>query len=492
MSEKQKTSEDKDLEQSKENGSSSQTNSDETEVNEDIRKMEEEEKELSNVTEEKNDLSRAKASQHGFFTRLSAKSKIAILLTLILMVAFIVFYIPDRKATVSGELKELMLKGTDLPENRFIENTDLNVLKILLSKSSDRKVMKEFPSQNPFQRVFYNLGYFAKKLLPPGIAGYVTWISPSSKDVLVVRFTLRQAQPLLKYQGRSVKQMNVTVNVDDLGEFSLVATNPVTFFDSHDSAKLIALFVKLYDDPKTPFNEKYDKLLDITSLALRYYNNDILISKELEPRHLVAYKTFCNYLRFKKNDLSNFMDSEPTDLIRCFLYDSKPPQKDGKINLAGLIEKLDKDGVANLTSENTFQIELLLEKFGSKLTKNDEKGFVLLLLSHPEPHAKSRLKSYTIKEDPGTIVHFIDSVDLDYFDGLTDQENQKLPALFLDILYDVFRETPYLSVKRQALVTMYRLKAANPDKVERAMREARSSNIPRLNSTVKYLTESSN
>ena len=430
------------------------------------------------------------SSQDQQQARTSGKKLVSgkLILVLIVMVligaALIVAYLPDFRGEIAQRVKDTIMSKREFPQGQLYPEDKQTLIQDLTIHSENKTIIKDVNRLSFFPRVLYNITHY--------ISGPQS-VRKSEASSLTIRYEMKNTNSTIRLKGRSLKEAKVTYAWTDGQKIDVIDVKYEKFFDQADAEKLAKIFQQVASESQSDFEARYNRLLDITTLGMKYYDSEIRRSEKLNDELKEAYNTYKSYMKFKENGKSKFVKANPTELIRCFLYDHDPRKtQDGRFQMAPLLEKLRSIGVKNLSSDNIYQVLLLLKKRSGRLDPETRKGLALILLQHPSQKARKHFNEYLLKEDPGVIVAFLDSINLDFFSVFNDdQERKDAQSAFMASLIHAIKDAEHVSVQRQALVTAYRFRKVDPDSFKKALKIARQNDNEQIKSTISYLQNES-
>ena len=407
-------------------------------------------------------------------------------LVALLVTLFLILYLPGRYEAVAAYIQKIFVADRSIPKQIVGASWKWNIAKAIIPLAVEAKIVEPVRPQGVLERVRYNFGYLYGLLASKGdLEGFAGVLAVDSPATIKVRYRLAKPRETFKSKGRTIREVDITIAADKWKKVTIKNISPVSYFDEYDAKKLMDIFKATYDDSRMSFRSKYNKLLNITRLADQYYRQIFERTKYLTKEQKDAYLTYSLYNQQKNNPNADFSRAELTELIRCYLYDTAPPVVEGRLQIAPLLTRLKQARNNEIKTDTTYQIQMLMEKYAAVMSNRDLQQLILVLVGHPGVQGHERLKRYMLEANPGIIVEVLDSINENFLQQTSNK--RELAQGLIDILSQVYRQSHYVSVKRQTLITLNRLKAYNSSKVNDIIRNAKHESDPRLRSTADSL-----
>ena len=401
--------------------------------------------------------------------------------TIVILISAIVwgFSLPDPLGQISNVSRSQILSESDCSNIVIGDGVDSKLICNVLSSKSQRSVFRDVPSLTGFNKILFNIAYYSRNFAP--------WLSDLiglDPHNIIVKFVLQNPNDELVSSGRSIRTIDMLVWIIPFQPLIVGSIHVGDYHDEYDFNKVTAVLETVLESNQMDFVEKYNNVLDITNVINLHYKS---FAPEGLPQNLKnLYVTANKYIDLKSGQ-QNDSSFDLKELIRFFLYDYSPLLNGRIMDMSSLMSIIHQYGVKKLSSDESFLLSLFLSERKELLDYPSLMSVIVLLLERSDFNTNNNLVKFFLDEDPAVVSN--------YLKGLSDSDspflqnpNETTRKGIMNLASNLFSRSNYLSVKRQALLTMYKYRSVDGVAYVAALNKAKAMNNDRMNATISSLS----
>lgn len=397
--------------------------------------------------------------------------------SLVLLISAIVWGIslPNPLGQLSEVARNQILSESDCSGFAIGDGVDSKLICNVLSTKSQRSVFRDVPSLTGINKILFNVAYYSRNFAP--------WLSDLiglDPHNIIVQFVLQNPNDELVSSGRSIRTIDMLVWIIPFQPLRVGSIHVGDYHDEYDFNKVSAVLETVLESNQMDFVEKYNNVLDITNVINLHYKS---FAAEGLPQNLKKlYVTANKYIDFKSGQ-QNDSSFDLKELIRFFLYDDSPLLINGVMEINSLMSIIQQHGVKKLSSDESFLLSLFLSERKDLLDYDSRMSIIALLVERSDSNTNNNLAKLLLDEDPGVVTNYLKAFT-DTDSVILKNSNNNVQKGIMSLANSLFQRTNFLSVKRQALLTMYQYRNADSITYVSALNKAKAMKNERMNATI--------